>query len=330
MATSGTRDIIVVGASMGGIAALSKLVSDLPVDLPASVFVVQHSAQQSPGLLAELLTRAGPLPAETATDHMVAKWGRIYVAPPDRHMLLTTGGVRVLYGPRENRVRPAIDPLFRTAAVNCRSRVIGLILTGLQGDGASGLSAVHRCGGVALVQSLEDATHPEMPSRALAAVPEARQVELAEAGALLSRLARERAPEAPEVPAGLQIEARLTERAMAGGEWHKIPSHSTDYICPECGGPIREIEGEKLPRYRCRVGHAYSAEDLTAEKGEHVEAALWMALETLDERTRLLEMMAQQDRERGWMKTAQMYGDRAQETRAAAMRLREVIGQLGG
>jgi two-component system, chemotaxis family, protein-glutamate methylesterase/glutaminase len=139
------RDIIVIGSSLGGIEALSELVPQLPADLPAAVFVVQHTSPESRALLSEILDRRGPLPAVVAADGIAIEAGRIYVAPPDRHLLLTGSGVRVVYGPRENRARPAVDPLFRTAAANYRSRVIGVILSGLLSDGASGLHAVKRC-----------------------------------------------------------------------------------------------------------------------------------------------------------------------------------------
>ena len=152
-----TRDIVVVGSSMGGIEALSALAGQLPEVLPAAVFIVQHTSAESPGLLGDILSQRGPLPAVMAEEGMAIERGRIYVAPPNRHMLATADGIRVTFGPRENRSRPAIDPLFRTAAVNYRSRVIGVVLTGLLGDGAAGLLAVHRCGGLALVQAPDDA-----------------------------------------------------------------------------------------------------------------------------------------------------------------------------
>ena len=219
-----TRDIIAIGASMGGVGALSALVGQLPADLPASVLVVQHRSAEPPELLSEILSHRGPLPAVAARDHMALEHGRIYVAPPDRHLLVTEGGLRVNYGPRENRARPAIDVLFRTAAVHRRSRVIGVVLTGLLGDGAAGLLAIHRCGGVAVVQALTDASYPEMPARALAAVPTAEQVPLAELGSMLARLAYEAAPQPPPVPEALRIEARLTESATATDDWGNVPS----------------------------------------------------------------------------------------------------------
>ena len=323
-----TRDIIVVGASMGGVETLSVLAGQLPPDLPATVLIVQHRSAGSIGLLAKILSQRGALPAVAAEDGMPLEHGRIYVAPPDRHLLLTAHGVRVAYGPRENRVRPAIDPLFRTAAVHCRSRVIGVVLTGLLGDGASGLLAVHRCGGAAIVQSPNDAAYPEMPTRALAAVPTARQVPLAELGPMLARLAAEEAPEAPPVPEALRIEARLTERAMGNDDWGRVPTSPTDFTCPECNGAIRAIDGEPIRRYRCRVGHAYSEDDFIAAKQTGVEEALWLALQTLQEQAQILETLAAEDSRRGWTRNASGYEERAREMRGAADRLRELVGTL--
>ena len=323
-----TRNIIVVGASMGGVEALSALVAQLPAQLQATILVVQHTSPHSPALLGEILDRQGPLSASVAVDRAPLEPGRIYIAPPDRHLLLTEQGLRVVYGPRENRVRPAIDPLFRTAAVHCRSRVIGVVLTGLLGDGAAGLLAVHRCGGVSLVQSPDDAAYSQMPIRALAAVPTARQVPLAELGSTIARLAAEEAPEPPPVPEPLRIEARLTERAMANDDWGRVPTRSTDFTCPECNGAIREIEGEPIGRYRCRVGHAYSADDFIEAKERGVEDALWLALQTLQEQAQVLESLASDDLARGWTRNASGYQERAREMRAAADRLRDLVAEL--
>ena len=323
-----TRDIIAVGASMGGVEALSALVSQLPADLPAAVLVVQHLAAQSPALLGDILSQHGPLPAVVAQDQMAIERGRIYVAPPDRHLFVSQGGLRVNYGPRENRARPAIDVLFRTTAVHCRSRVIGVVLTGLLGDGAAGLLAIHRCGGAALVQAPADASYPEMPGRALAAVPSARQVPLAELGSMLARLAAEPAPEPPPVPEALRIEARLTERAMATDDWGNVPSRSTDFTCPECSGAIREIADEPIRRFRCRVGHAYTADDFVKAKTLSVEEALWMALQSLQEQAQVLEALAASDRARGWQRNAASYEERAREVHSAADRLRELVTTL--
>ena len=203
-----------------------------------------------------------------------------------------------------------------------------MVLTGLLGDGAAGLLAIYRCGGVAIVQAPSDASYPEMPTRALAAVPTAYQVPLVELGSMLARFAAERAPEPPPVPEVLRIEARLTERAMATDDWGDVPSHSTDFTCPECSGAIREIADEPIQRFRCRVGHAYSAEDFVQAKSLSVEEALWMALQSLQEQTQVLESLAADDRRRGWERNAADYEERAREVRAAANRLRELVTAL--
>ncbi len=323
-----TRDVVVVGASLGGVEALSTLASRLPEDLPATVLVVQHCSEESSGLLAEILSRQSPLPAVMAEDGMEPLRGRIYVAPPNRHLLLSEDRIRVVFGPRENRGRPAIDPLFRTAAVHHRSRVIGVILTGLLHDGAAGLLAVQRCGGLPLVQAPDDAAHPEMPRQALAVVEGARQVELRELGPLLARLVREPAPEPPPVPEALRIEVQLTERAMKNEDWNQIPGRSTDFTCPECSGALRKIDEEETHRFRCRVGHAYSMDSLMAAKNEAVEEAFWLALQTLQERAQMLHGLARADRERGRDRSASGFEERARETSAHAARLREFISRL--
>ncbi len=328
MAGTDTRDIIVIGASMGGVEALSSLVGRLPAALPAAVLVVQHRAEDSPGLLPEILSRRGPLPAHTAEDGTRPQRGHIYLAPPDRHMLLVPDGIRVVFGPRENRSRPAIDPLFRTAAVHYGSRVIGVILSGLLADGAAGLRAVQRCGGVALVQAPEQAASGEMPREALQAVPDARSLALPELADLLVELAGGAAPAAPAVPEALRLEAELTERAMDNPDWNVLPGRATEFTCPECNGTIREIEGEGIRRYRCRVGHAYTLDALVAAKDGSVEQALWLALQTLQERAQMLDAIARTERERGRARSAAGMDERAREARQSAERLRELIVRL--
>lgn len=320
-----TRDIVVVGSSMGGIGALSSMAAQLPADLPAAVLVVQHTSPDSPGLLGVILSQRGPLPAVVAEDGMPIERGRIYIAPANRHMLATADGIRVTFGPRENRSRPAIDPLFRTAAVNFRSRVIGVVLTGLLGDGAAGLLAVQRCGGIPMVQAPYDAEFADMPRRALDLVEAAQKFTLADLGAALVRHCGEPAPEPPEVPEALLIETRLTERDMGTEDWGKVPSRATSFTCPECKGAIHEIREDGLTRYRCRVGHAYSTHDLLGDKAKSVEESLWVALQTLEERAQMLESMAADDRQRGWHRGAGGYADRAKETRVHADRLRELL-----
>ena len=185
------HDIIVLGASVGGVEALSNLVAQFPEDLPATIFVVQHISPTAPGQLAQILDRAGPLPATMARDCESFELGHIYVAPPDHHLLVKQGCLRVTRGLRENRVRPAIDPLFRSAAVAYGARVVGVVLTGLQNDGTSGLLAIKRCGGIAIVQDPTDALYPDMPLSALEHVTVDYCLPVLKMGAVLYRLSQE-------------------------------------------------------------------------------------------------------------------------------------------
>jgi two-component system chemotaxis response regulator CheB len=322
------RDIVVVGSSAGGIEALKTLVKGLPADLPAAVFVVQHVSQDSPGVLASILARHGPLPATMVEEAQRFECGRIYVAPPNRHMIVTDDRVCAVFGPRENRSRPAIDPLFRTAAVHFDGRVIGVVLTGLLGDGASGLRAIAQCGGIALVQTPEDAQFGQMPRNALERVPTATQVVIAELAPLLVRLTHEDAPPASPIPKSLRIEAKLTERAMIDDDWNQVPGKPTRYTCPECSGSLQEIDENGDRRYRCRVGHAYSEDDLLSEKGKALEDSLWMALQTLEERAEMLKTMARADRARGWESTARNLERRAEEAWHHTEVLRDALTSL--
>lgn len=322
------RDIIVIGASMGGVEALSTLVGSLPSDLPAAVFVVQHSAARSPGLISEILGRAGALPACRAESGMTPENGTIYVAPPDRHMLLTTDGVLITFGPRENRSRPAIDPLFRTAAVNFGSRVVGVILTGLLGDGAAGLSAVYDCGGVAVVQDPEDADYPEMPLIALSVVPQAQQIRLRELGTFLGAIAGQAAPPSPPVNETIALEARLTEQARPAQDWNVMGGAPTRFTCPECMGALQRISDKQGGRYRCRVGHSYTPEDLFEEKKRAVENALWLALQTLEERAEMLDRMAVHEPRQRSAGRPGPYVERSKEARGHASQLRDLLANL--
>ena len=327
------HDVVVVGTSLGGLEVLRALVGGLPADLAAAVLVVQHTSAASPGTLGEILDAHGPLPARLAEDGEPVEPGRVYVAPPDRHLIVTPGAVRLSDGVRENRVRPAVDPLFRSAAVAYRSRVVGVVLTGALDDGAAGLRAVERCGGIALVQDPAEAAYPDMPRHALGAVPGARRVAMAELGPLLGRLAREPAPTPPAVPSDLASEDRLTRRGLS-----PLPDDAMDEIdtldelgdriplsCPDCGGTLWQLHDPKPPRYRCHIGHAYTAASLEDGQTEATEQALVVALRTLEERARMLRRMADEDRQRGRTGRGAHYDERAVEVEGHADHLRGVL-----
>ena len=292
------RDVVVIGTSAGGIDALRILVAALPADFPAAVCVVLHTAPDSPGILKDILNRAGPVPAVTVkgTEKLVP--GRIYVADADQHLLVEPSKVCGSRGPRENRFRPAIDPLFRSAARAYGPRVIGVILTGGLDDGTAGLWAVKRLGGIAVVQDPKDAIAPSMPQSALAHVEADHCVPLAEIAPLLVRLTSESIEEAGGyvVPDPIDIEVKIanaSEPLQAGVTTLGPPSA---FACPECHGVLRELkEGERV-RFRCHTGHAYSSEALLSEIDDNVEIALWNSVRALHEKVFLMRQLAENAR----------------------------------
>jgi two-component system chemotaxis response regulator CheB len=295
------RDIVVVGASAGGVEALRALVGGLPKDFPGSVFVVMHTAPDSPGVLAHILDRSGPLPAANATNRERIRPGHVYVAPPDRHLLLEPGHVRLTHGPKENRFRPAVDPLFRSAAQVFGPRVVGVILTGGLDDGTSGLSAVKRLGGVAVVQDPEEAFMPSMPQSALAQVEVDYTLSVAEMPAVLARLTSTTVAEQGgyEVPEELKIEVSIAKEEDARESGVGRLGVPSVFTCPECHGTLLQLKENGRPRFRCHTGHAYSADSLLSEVTESVEETLWSAIRVIDESVMLMRHMAEHARESG-------------------------------
>ena len=295
------HDIIVIGASAGGVEAMTRLINPLPVDLPAALFVVLHIPAQSPSLLPNILTRAGRLPAIHPEDGEHIKQGRIYVAPPDRHLLLERERVRVVRGPKENRHRPAIDPLFRSAARTYGPRVIGVVLTGSLDDGTAGLLAIKRRGGLAIVQDPRGALYPSMPSSALEHVQVDYTLSVDKIGPMLVQLAQQQVEE-PALLAGLEemeLETKMAEFDPNTLQSEQRAGTPSVFSCPECGGVLWELHDGDLLRFRCRVGHAFSVDSIISAQAEQVEDALWEALKTLQETATLARRMAAQARKRG-------------------------------
>ena len=323
------HDIIVIGASVGGVEALSNLVAQFPEDLEAAIFIVQHVSPTAAGQLAQILDRAGPLPATMAQDCESFKLGHIYVAPPDRHLLVKQGCLRVTRGLRENRVRPAIDPLFRSAAVAYGTRVVGVVLTGLQNDGTSGLIAVKRCGGIAVVQDPRNALYPDMPTNALQQVEVDYCVPVLKMGAILYRLIQEPVVATSSIPEDLRIEVSITENpTVTSGRTEEL-GESVSMICPDCGGPLRELRDKKLSRYRCRLGHAFTAESLLEGQSEAIEYALWAAVRTMEDRVRILMNLANGRREHNHSKLAATYEAQAYELKRHAQQIRKMLLEAG-
>jgi two-component system, chemotaxis family, protein-glutamate methylesterase/glutaminase len=285
------RDVVVVGASAGGVEALRVLVSLLPADLPAAVLIVLHVPRSGPSALPAILGRVSTLPVRSAVDGEPLRHGRIYVAPVDRHLLVIDSHVRLSRGPSENGHRPAIDPLFRSVARALGPRAVGVVLSGSRDDGAAGLAAIAGGGGTTIVQDPHDATFSSMPRAALERVVADHVVPVAEIGALIGRISRLPASEiARETDPELAVEVALSDLAVVPAE--KLPGSPVGFGCPACGGSLFVIKSGPIPRYRCRVGHAWSPESLLEEQTAALEGALWMALRALDEKAVLGRQMA--------------------------------------
>lgn len=300
------RNIIVIGASAGGIEALTDLFAILPTDLAASIFVVVHSSADSPGMLPKILANAGTLPAEYAKDGAPIAPGRVVVAPADHHLLLEQGRIRVTHGPKENRFRPAVDPLFRSAAYAYGHQVIGIILSGSLDDGTAGLWAIKDRGGLAVVQEPEESAYPSMPLHALRYVRIDYRLTIAEMGRLLPRLVGEPVategrrsmlanpgnPETPGKPDPIEIETKiaLENNALDAGVMKLGPL--TPFTCPECNGVLVQLQEGNLLRFRCHTGHAYTMDSLLASINDSIEKTLWSTVRALEEQMLLLRHLA--------------------------------------
>lgn len=293
------RDIVAIGTSAGGVEALVYLAQRFPPDFPATVLVTIHLSAQFRSSLDEILARSGPLTASFATNGAPLRKGHIYIAPPDRHLLIEADKLQLGVGPRENNVRPAIDPMLRSAAVCCCGRIIGVVLTGTMGDGASGLWAVDQCGGVTVVQDPKGAAFPQMPQNALERVRPDHVVSLEQVPALLQSLVQQPAGESRLIPESVRYEvsvARGGDRKMS--DMDKIGRRSV-LSCPDCQGVMWEIDEGDLTRFRCHVGHTYTAELMSLALDEGLRRALGSAQRALEERVALARKLYNQAKEQG-------------------------------
>ena len=325
------RDIVVIGGSSGALVALTKIVSKLPRHLNAAVFIVVHVSPTRESSIPQILTRAGRLEATHPTDRQRIEPGRIYVAPPDRHMILDDGLITIVHGPKENRSRPAIDPLFRSAAMNYASRVIGVVLSGALDDGTAGLRAIKRMGGVAIVQDPTDADYPAMPESAIDNNSIDHIVRIDEIAPLLVSLSEEEVEQEVETGSAtteLAKEVVMAEQKLESSEMIETVSELgklSMFTCPECHGSLWELQDGELLRYRCHVGHAYTMDSLDADHSEKLEGALWSALRALEERGALARRLAQQSRARKRERLAKGFEERGREADEHAEAIRKIL-----
>lgn len=319
------RDIIVIGASAGGVEALIQLVQALPADLPASIFIVLHLAPTGSSVLPEILSRNGNLPAYHPKSGDPIEPGKIYVAPNNHHLLIKDGHVALSTGPRENGFRPSIDSLFRTAANTYGTRVVGVMLTGLLDDGSAGMVAVKAHGGIAVVQDPADAMFSAMPENALKVITADYILPLSQIPVTLVELALTDVPE-------MVISHNPSDETAETGSEEDIYDESegtvSDLVCPDCGGVMVEFRGGKdnnLVYFKCRVGHRYALESMLDQQAEATEAALWAAVRALEESRSAFRRMEQYARETNDATTMERYAVRARDAESHADVIRQIL-----
>ncbi len=301
------HDIIVMGASFGGIKALSRLVSRLPPDLSAAVFIVQHMSPNVDSILDRILSEKGSLPAVKAEDGRKIESGLVYVAQPNHHLILNEAHMSLSAGPRENRARPSIDVLFRSAAAFHTTRVIGVILTGYLDDGVNGLHAVKRCGGIAVAQDPAEAEAHEMPENAIRDVQVDHILPLDQMASMLPILSGRPAGEPLPVPEDIMEEIRISEQAVPNLDNMEKQGQKTSFTCPECGGVLWKVDEEPVPRFRCHTGHAFTLRTYMEGQAEALENSLWGAARFMRARVKRLKTMARKEREKSRFKSAESY-----------------------
>ncbi len=319
------RDIIVIGGSAGATAPLKTILAALPADLPASVFIVLHIPARSIGILATVASAAGRLPVQQAVNGMTILPGNVYIAAPDHHLIVVNGHLKLGQGPRENMARPAIDALFRSAAVAYGPRVIGVVLSGFMNDGASGLDAIKRCGGFALVQDPADAIADEMPRSALRAATVDLSVPSARIGDVLSDLVREPAGLGVPIPPEIRIEVDIAAGERVDSEVMQRIADPAPLTCPSCGGVLSALRGGRPLRFRCQVGHGFTADIIAKEQENAIDEALRVALRIIEERAELVARMAADGRIAGRRAVAELYEERAVEYRRYADTIRRAV-----
>ncbi len=318
--------VVVIGASAGGVDALRRLVAGLPKHLNAAVFIVLHTAPNGPALLDGILQKNASLAVAYPQDKETIVVGKIYLAPPDRHLLVERTVVRIVRGPKENRHRPGVDPLFRSAAVHFGSRTIGIVLTGYLDDGTAGLIAIKKCGGISIVQDPAEALYPSMPLNALTRDHVDYSVRLDEMPSLIERLANAHPTERNkmDISEKMRIESEIASLECTSDHAVEKLGRSSPVTCPECGGGLWEITEDVL-RYRCHLGHAYSMESLLEEQTEMIDKALNIALRALEENARTAVRLLDRAHQEKDSASGARFQTTKQAAESAAVAIREML-----
>jgi two-component system chemotaxis response regulator CheB len=321
------RDIIVIGTSAGGFEALPELLRQLPENFPAAILVVHHLESGSHGAeLLEVMKKSSSLPCLFPHNNDPIEYGKVYLAPSDHQMLLKDGRILVIRGPRDNRYRPSIDTLFRSAAAQYSNSVIGIILTGLLNDGSCGLESIKKSGGIAIVQHPDEADFPDMPLSAIRDVPVDHIVRLNEMGKLLESLVHSPLMEKTIPPKFVKVEAEISERFTNSGiEKIKEIGDEIPYSCPDCGGALFQVRDSDLVRYRCHVGHIYNQSGFLKAHARKIEEALWTSLRMWEERLHMLTNLLVAQKKNGNVLYSNTLEERMEEVAQHINKIREIL-----
>ena len=318
--------LVAVGASAGGLGAVRDLATGLGAGFPAAVVVVIHTMPSAWSDRAEILAKRVPLPISYANEGDVLAAGRIYLARADHHLIVNGGRLLVRHGPVENNARPAIDPLFRSAAISFGPRAVGVVLSGFNShDGVSGLLAIKRCGGMTIVQDPDDAEFDGLPGEAIAFGEPDHVAAVADMPALLRRLIGGAKGAAPAVPPDIALEVRIAAQQDTDIAAPDKLGKRSNLTCPECHGSLWEIADGQLVRYRCHVGHAYTGVDLATAQLTEMERALASALRAIEERIILLGRLVHQSRGRQQLHAVRNWETRIEEYRKQAALIRNLL-----
>lgn len=317
---------IVVGSSAGGLTALTELVSQLKPGMNASVFIVMHLSRKGiSDFLTHRLQQYTSLPCEIARHEAPFRKGHIYVAPPNHHLLIRENKMIIGYGPEENRWRPSIDVLFRSAAVAYSNHAIGIVITGLLDDGTAGMLAIKKCGGICIVQDPNEAEYPDMPLSVLSHMEADYCISLAEMGFTLQELTKNGVVKKAEIPPEIAKEAEIAEKVATGIDVVQDMGEQTVYGCPDCGGAMWALKNDNLTRYRCHIGHSYSENDLVVKQAHSLEATLWVALRMMEDRKNLLGKLARDSKKRGAIAIASGNEEKKLELQKHIDKLKEIL-----
>jgi two-component system chemotaxis response regulator CheB len=325
--SNNTGHIIVIGASAGGLQALAEFLAQLPEKMDTPVFGVLHLSKDSiPEIILQHLQTMTRLTCRIPVNGESINNNYFYLAPVGHHMMVGKGIIYINKGPHENRWRPSIDVLFRSAAAHYDSYAIGIILTGLLDDGTSGMSAIKRCGGICIVQEPVEAQFPDMPNNVIHNVPVDYRVSISDMGYILADLFSKPRQPLSAIPPDVKLEADITARMNFGMEnLQQIATHSV-FTCPDCGGGLWAINNDDVHRYRCHTGHVYNEHVLLQKQQEALEESVWVSIRMLEERRNLFLTMGKHAYEAGKTALNTAYQEKADETNVHIQRLKTLLG----